>query len=110
MPRTRRRAILPPAKQRSTPASRPKITSRAAPPSWRSASPRSAGARRIQARVSRPFMPHFQHGKVEIAFLDEGVGELIVLVHGFASTKEINWVYPAWVSTLVGAGRRAIAL
>ena len=55
-------------------------------------------------------MQRFRHGKVEIAFLDEGEGEPIVLVHGFASTKEINWVYPAWVSTLVGAGRRAIAL
>src|ERR1700694_761513 len=56
------------------------------------------------------FMHRFRHGKVEIAFLDEGEGEPIVLVHGFASTKEVNWVYPGWVSTLVGAGRRAIAL
>jgi pimeloyl-ACP methyl ester carboxylesterase len=55
-------------------------------------------------------MPRFRHGQVEIAFLDEGKGEPIVLVHGFASTKEFNWVYPGWVSTLVGAGRRVIAL
>jgi pimeloyl-ACP methyl ester carboxylesterase len=33
-----------------------------------------------------------------------------VLVHGFASTKEVNWVNPGWVRTLTGAGRRAIAL
>jgi pimeloyl-ACP methyl ester carboxylesterase len=33
-----------------------------------------------------------------------------VLVHGFASTKEVNWVNPGWVRTLAGAGRRAIAL
>jgi len=56
------------------------------------------------------FMHRFRHGKVEIAFLDEGDGEPIVLVHGFASNKEVNWVYPGWMSTLVGAGRRAIAL
>jgi pimeloyl-ACP methyl ester carboxylesterase len=31
-------------------------------------------------------------------------------VHGFASTKEVNWVNPGWVATLTGAGRRAIAL
>jgi pimeloyl-ACP methyl ester carboxylesterase len=55
-------------------------------------------------------MPRFQHGPVEIAFLDEGVGEPIVLVHGFASTREVNWVQPGWVTTLTGAGRRAIAL
>jgi pimeloyl-ACP methyl ester carboxylesterase len=55
-------------------------------------------------------MPSFRHGEVEIAFLDEGAGEPIVLVHGFASTKEVNWVNPGWVATLTGAGRRAIAL
>ena len=55
-------------------------------------------------------MASFKHGEVEIAFLDEGAGEPIVLVHGFASTKEVNWVNPGWVATLTGAGRRAIAL
>ena len=55
-------------------------------------------------------MPSFHHGEVEIAYLDEGMGEPIVLVHGFASTKEVNWVNPGWVRTLTGAGRRAIAL
>ncbi len=55
-------------------------------------------------------MASFKHGEVEIAFLDEGAGEPIVLVHGFASTKEVNWVNPGWVETLTGAGRRAIAL
>ena len=55
-------------------------------------------------------MPVFHHGAVEIAYLDEGQGEPIVLVHGFASTKEVNWVHPGWVATLTGAGRRVIAL
>ena len=55
-------------------------------------------------------MPRFQHGSVEIAFLDQGEGEPIILVHGFASTKEVNWVQPGWVATLTRAGRRAIAL
>ena len=55
-------------------------------------------------------MPRFKHGPVEIAYLDQGEGEPIVLVHGFASTKEVNWVEPGWVATLTGAGRRAIAL
>jgi len=54
-------------------------------------------------------MPHFNNGAVEIAYLDESGGnasaEPIVLVHGFASTKEVNWVAPSWVGTLRRAGR-----
>ena len=52
-----------------------------------------------------PGMPTFHHGPVEIAYLDEGEGEPIVLVHGFASNKEVNWVQPGWVQTLTA--RRA---
>jgi pimeloyl-ACP methyl ester carboxylesterase len=52
----------------------------------------------------------FRHDGVDIAFLDEGQGEPIVLVHGFASTVQVNWVYPGWVATLTQAGRRVIAL
>jgi pimeloyl-ACP methyl ester carboxylesterase len=55
-------------------------------------------------------MPSFNNGDVEIAYLDEGEGEPIVLVHGFASSKNVNWVYPTWVSELKKAGRRVIAL
>jgi pimeloyl-ACP methyl ester carboxylesterase len=52
----------------------------------------------------------FKTGLVELAYLDEGQGEPIVLVHGFASNKEVNWVFPGWVATLTRAGRRVIAL
>jgi pimeloyl-ACP methyl ester carboxylesterase len=55
-------------------------------------------------------MPRFMHDGVEIAFLDEGQGEPVVLVHGFASNKEVNWAAPSWMTTLTRAGRRAIAL
>jgi pimeloyl-ACP methyl ester carboxylesterase len=55
-------------------------------------------------------MPRFAHEDVEIAFLDEGEGEPIVLIHGFASNKEVNWVAPGWVTTLTRAGRRVVAL
>ena len=59
-------------------------------------------------------MPSFRNGSVEIAYLDDGQDQPdaapIVLVHGFASTKEVNWVIPSWVATLRHAGRRVIAL
>ena len=55
-------------------------------------------------------MPSFHNGDVEIAYLDEGEGDPILLVHGFASTRNVNWVYPTWVSELRKNGRRVIAL
>jgi pimeloyl-ACP methyl ester carboxylesterase len=55
-------------------------------------------------------MPYFDHGVVRLAFIDEGRGDPIVLVHGFASNKEVNWVETGWVATLTGTGRRVIAL
>jgi pimeloyl-ACP methyl ester carboxylesterase len=55
-------------------------------------------------------MPTFRHGAVDLAFLDAGEGEPIILIHGFASTKEVNWVQTGWVTTLTRAGRRVVAL
>lgn len=55
-------------------------------------------------------MQRFSNGPVELAYLDEGEGEPIVLVHGFASSKDVNWVQTGWVSLLEGVGRRVIAL
>lgn len=54
-------------------------------------------------------MPTFKHGDVEIAYLDEGQGDPIVLIHGFASNREVNWAFPSWITTLTGAGFRVIA-
>ena len=55
-------------------------------------------------------MPRFRHDGVEIVFLDEGAGEPIALIHGFASNAATNWLNPGWIDTLTKAGRRAIAL
>src|SRR4030081_3655431 len=55
-------------------------------------------------------MPNFHNGAVKIPSPDEGEGDPIILVHGFASTKNVNWVYPTWVSELKKDGRRVIAL
>ena len=50
---------------------------------------------------------------VRLAYLDEPAtgpdrDEPILLIHGFASSHAVNWVFPTWVKTLTGAGRRVI--
>jgi len=52
----------------------------------------------------------FDSDGVPIAFIDEGEGEPIVLIHGFASNIRINWLSTGWVRTLTAAGWRVIAL
>jgi pimeloyl-ACP methyl ester carboxylesterase len=55
-------------------------------------------------------MRRFRYDGIDIGFLDEGEGDPVVLVHGFASTAEVNWLHPGWVATLTKAGRRVVAL
>jgi pimeloyl-ACP methyl ester carboxylesterase len=55
-------------------------------------------------------MQTFSSSGVDIAYLDVGEGEPTLLIHGFASTAHVNWVYPGWIDTLTAAGRRVIAL
>ncbi len=54
-------------------------------------------------------MQSFSSDGVEIAFIDEGSGEPVLLIHGFASNVAANWIEPGWVATLKDAGRRVIA-
>ncbi len=54
-------------------------------------------------------MPTFHNNGIDIAFLDEGSGPPVVLIHGFGSTHMVNWVGPGWVKTLTGAGYRVLA-
>lgn len=55
-------------------------------------------------------MPVFDSDGVEIAFIDEGVGDPILLIHGFASNAAVNWVDTGWVRHLNREGFRVIAL
>ncbi|MCV0424984.1 MAG: alpha/beta hydrolase [Roseibium sp.] len=55
-------------------------------------------------------MQQFEFDGVRIAYLDEGEGDPILLIHGFASNKQVNWQYPGWVDLLVKDGRRVIAV
>ncbi len=55
-------------------------------------------------------MPHFSSDGVDIAYFDEGEGDPVVLVHGFASNLTVNWIETSWLKTLRGAGYRVIAI
>lgn len=55
-------------------------------------------------------MHHFSADGIDIAYLDEGAGEPILLIHGFASNARVNWINTGWAETLTGAGRRVIAI
>jgi pimeloyl-ACP methyl ester carboxylesterase len=56
----------------------------------------------------------FQHEGLDLAYLDrapqgEGAADPILLIHGFASSLQVNWVNPGWMKTLAEAGYRVIA-
>ncbi|NOZ32315.1 MAG: alpha/beta hydrolase [Alphaproteobacteria bacterium] len=55
-------------------------------------------------------MAFFKSGQFDIHFAEFGAGPPVVLVHGFASNLEVNWVQTGWVGALVDAGHRVIAL
>lgn len=55
----------------------------------------------------------FKNEGLELAFIDpvpDAAREPVLLIHGFASSLQVNWVAPGWVATLERAGYRPIAL
>jgi pimeloyl-ACP methyl ester carboxylesterase len=46
----------------------------------------------------------------EIFFSDQGTGDGVILVHGFAASTQENWVKAGWVQMLTRAGRRVVAI
>jgi pimeloyl-ACP methyl ester carboxylesterase len=54
-------------------------------------------------------MQSFESDGVRIAFSEEGAGEPILLIHGFASNTATNWRDTQWIDTLTRAGRRVVA-
>lgn len=54
-------------------------------------------------------MQKFNSDGVSIAFIDEGQGEPVLLIHGFASNIRVNWAATGWTKALLDAGFRVIA-
>jgi len=55
-------------------------------------------------------MPQFKSDGLNLAYVDEGEGEPILLIHGFASNIAVNWRETSWIGTLIADGRRVVAL
>ena len=59
-------------------------------------------------------MQFFSHDGFDLAYLDrapeDGSGDPVLMIHGFASSHYVNWVGPGWFKTLNEAGYRAIAI
>jgi pimeloyl-ACP methyl ester carboxylesterase len=55
-------------------------------------------------------MPEFTSDGVSLAYETFGEGPPVLLIHGFASSIEINWVATGWVDTLTKAGYGVVAI
>lgn len=59
-------------------------------------------------------LSHFSHAGLRLAFLDQPADRRqavpVLLVHGFASSIQVNWIGPGWFKTLGEAGFRVIAI
>ena len=51
----------------------------------------------------------FNSDDVEIAYIDEGTGDPVMLIHGFACNFRMNWIETGWIDTLKAAGHRVLA-
>jgi pimeloyl-ACP methyl ester carboxylesterase len=54
-------------------------------------------------------VPNFLSDGISLSYQVFGDGKPILLIHGFASNVEINWVSTGWVETLTGVGYRVVA-
>lgn len=62
--------------------------------------------------LDAPAFSQFRHDDLALAYFDDGdpLGAPVLLIHGFASSANVNWVYPGWLRTLGDAGYRVIAI
>ena len=80
---------------------------------WRCVESQTGCCLKRRDRGYIPVMQTFLSDGVTLAYRDmpaEGLdlGEPILLIHGFASSHQINWIAPSWATTLTRAGRRTI--
>jgi pimeloyl-ACP methyl ester carboxylesterase len=55
-------------------------------------------------------MPTFDSDIGALHYTDQGAGDGVILIHGFAASAEENWVRSGWVAMLTRAQRRVVTL
>lgn len=62
--------------------------------------------------LDAPPFSSFRNDGLDLSYFDDGdpTGAPILLIHGFASSASVNWVYPGWLRTLGDSGYRVIAM
>lgn len=53
---------------------------------------------------------HFDADGIDLAFVDMGSGDPVLLIHGFGTNAVLSWVESGWADRLVADGRRVVAL
>ena len=55
-------------------------------------------------------MPRFvTFDSLELAYEDEGAGDAVLLLHGFAASAALNWRAPGVIDALLASGRRVVS-
>lgn len=57
-----------------------------------------------------PIVPSFLSNGIAIAYETYGDGPPVLLIHGFASSGQVNWVATGWVDVLVKAGYSVVTI
>jgi pimeloyl-ACP methyl ester carboxylesterase len=64
----------------------------------------------VTVRVALPAVQRFaSFDGTQIAYVEEGRGPLVLLLHGFGGDHVVNWVRPGVVAALVAAGYHVVA-
>ncbi len=55
-------------------------------------------------------MKKFDSNGVRLAYIDQGTGDAVLLIHGFCTNLEYNWIRNGWVDELIKSGFRVVGL
>jgi pimeloyl-ACP methyl ester carboxylesterase len=64
----------------------------------------------LRVDKAAPSLQHFESDGADLAYLDAGAGDPVLLIHGFGANALQNWVELGWADRLIAEGRRVVAI